>query len=117
MIAKILAGLFGGMFGGMAVTYIQGLIAANKGPILADIDKAVSKLSANEKASLVGAVLILKQEFPEMANGGVLILVNALVSKYPALAPLQPILVSFLGSVEAEAMKDLAPAPVVPPAK
>ena len=111
--SHILAGLFGGILGSIVITYLQGLIPAIQAPLLADIDKVLLNLNPDEKASLNAAILILKQEFPQAANGGAALLVGALVAKYPQLAPLQPILVQFLQSVEGEVVKDLAAAPAV----
>ena len=116
--SHILAGLFGGILGSIVITYLQGLIPKIQGPLLADIDKVIAGLSPNEKAALSGALLILQQEFPQAANGGAALLVSALVAKYPQLAPLQPLLVSFLQSVEGEVLKDVAaPAAQAPAVK
>ena len=109
--SHILVGLFagfGGILGGVVIIYLQSLIPKIQGPLLADIDKVIAGLNPNEKAALNGAILILKQEFPQAANGGAALLVAALVAKYPQLAPLQPLLVSFLQSVEGEVLKDVA---------
>ena len=109
--SHILVGLFagfGGILGGVVIIYLQSLIPKIQGPLLADIDKVIAGLNPNEKAALSGALLILQQEFPQAANGGAALLVSALVAKYPQLAPLQPLLVSFLQSVEGEVLKDVA---------
>lgn len=114
---SILMSLLGGVVGSVAVTYLKGLIPTVQGPVLADIDKVLLNLNPNEKASLNGVIQILQQEFPQASQGGVNLLVGALVAKYPVLAPLQPTLVAFLDSVEAEVEKDVAPqvAPAVAP--
>ena len=110
--SHILVGLLGGfglgVLGGFIVIYLQHILPKIQGPLLADIDKVIAGLNPNEKAALSGALLILQQEFPQAANGGAALLVSALVAKYPQLAPLQPLLVSFLQSVEGEVLKDVA---------